>query len=330
MAKYFRGGTKREVAQFKRLQKAAFDLGFTTDLPKTKTAFKRAYTGSKVFAESDYYYEWYKEITAYLDKVIAKANRKAKKEGINRDFPKRVIYKDNVDMYTVMVRYVDRFRSIGGFLDPNYTKSKMNKSEISKLNQTVKKGKDYVTILPKEKDDFLDTFSAFNPKFLEKDNNGNLVYEVPLIMEAGVVAKPGTNLTRKKDFGGSQYKMAYNNFLVGLSNLGYVYSLTYMKNNLSVEDFIRIFDANKTDLELVYKYRTAKVDSDMAILQILMQIEPQKFQVPDELNKDKLTPVERAKLIKLRAEYDKREKEKSRKRRLLDNMSDSMEIEDNI
>ena len=49
---------KKQAQAFKALQREAISAGLKSDLPTTITEYRKAYSGSKQYATSDYYFEW--------------------------------------------------------------------------------------------------------------------------------------------------------------------------------------------------------------------------------------------------------------------------------
>lgn len=225
---------------FNRLQKEAIKAGLKTDLPTTIKEYRKQYTGSKQFATSDYYYEWTKAIGKFYNKMGHKAQKVIDENDLDisprtefNRIPKRGLA-GTLDLYA------DYLRTLKNITNPNYLRADMPKEEQDKLIKRVQ-------------------------TLTEIDETGKKV-------KSKIVTKAGIKSTRRKPvnlstFGGSSILLAYNNFLVALSELGYYRTLTLI-SNMKPNEWYQIFRENKDSVELVYKYREGVFSYDDTLYSI--------------------------------------------------------------
>lgn len=219
---------KAQKAAFKKLQKQVLALGLKTDLPQTVTQYKKSYTASKKFAESDYYFEWTKEIAKFYNKVGKKASKVIEKEKL--DLHPRTTFSKRAGSHegttTALVNLSESLKTLSNITNPEYLNGEMSKQEKSKLV----KRKQEMTIV----------------------DDGE-VSRQHVVTKAGLVStkrKPVTINT----FGGSLVKLAYNNYLVALSNMGYVKSLNTVLS-MSPSEWNEVYKQYSDRLEPLFKYK---------------------------------------------------------------------------
>lgn len=232
--------TAKARTAFNRLQKEAINAGLKTELPTTIKEYRKQYTGSKQFAESDYYYEWSNAIGKFYNKMGKKAQKVIDENDLDisprtefNRIPKRGLA-GTLDLYT------DYLKTLKNITNPNYLNTDMPKEEKEKLIKRVR-------------------------TLTETDETGKKV-------KSKIVTKAGIKSTRRKPvnlstFGGSSIILAYNNFLVALSELGYYRTLTLVAN-MEISEWYQIFKENKDSVELVYKYREGVFSYDDTLYSI--------------------------------------------------------------
>lgn len=225
---------------FNRLQKEAIKAGLKTNLPTTIKEYSKQYTGSKQFASSDYYYEWSKAIGKFYNEIGKKAQKVIDENDLDisprtefNRIPKRGLDK-TLDLYA------DYLTTLKNITHPNYLRSDITEEEQAKLIKRVR-------------------------TLTETDETGKKV-------KSKIVTNAGLKSTRRKPvnlstFGGSSILLAYNNFLVALSELGYYRALTIVSHMKPIE-WYQIFRENKDSVELVYKYREGVFSYDDTLYSI--------------------------------------------------------------
>lgn len=204
-----------ERKAFKSLQKALLEAGLKTDLPLTVGEYKKSYDGPKKYASEDYYFNWSKQMRDFYNKLGKRVERK--------------IEKNNLES-----RPRTKFEAREGSHEGRSTTLKMLEVHLRTLTNI--DNKRYLSAkLPKK--DRLKLVTATSPEGA---------------LRAGKKSSPGNPVTIK-DFDGSLILLAYNNYLVALSELGYTQTLRTVLN-MTPSKWQRIFDANKERLEAVFTY----------------------------------------------------------------------------
>lgn len=131
-----RGLNRDERREFKKLQRQAISNGLKTNLPVSMEEYVREYTGSKVFAKSDYYFEWFNEIKIFYKKQAKAVNKKIEKydlEITKRDEIKKIEGRSLKGMFALYTDYLKTFKNV---LNKNYL-SVTNK-ETKELDKQIK------------------------------------------------------------------------------------------------------------------------------------------------------------------------------------------------
>lgn len=125
-----------ERKAFKKLQKQAILNGLKSDLPVSMRDYKKEYQGSGIFAQSDYYFEWFNEIKSFYKKEAKKVDRKIDKydlEITKRDEIKKIPGRSLKGMFALYTDYLKTFNNV---LNKNYL-STTNK-ETKELDKQIK------------------------------------------------------------------------------------------------------------------------------------------------------------------------------------------------
>lgn len=125
-----------ELKAFKKLQKQAILNGLKSKLPVRMKDYIKEYTGSKIFARSDYYFEWFNEIKNFYKKQAKKVNILIEKHDLEitkRDEIKKIEGRSLKGMLALYTDYLKTFKNV---LNKNYL-STINK-ETKELDKQIK------------------------------------------------------------------------------------------------------------------------------------------------------------------------------------------------
>lgn len=246
----FRGLNQKEVKLFKEMQKKMLKAGLKTKLPTTIKEYTKQYTGSKQYARDDYYFEWSQVMGKFYNKLGKKALEISKDHKMGYSLNRPTFEKLNTSLQKALEIYNIHLNTLININNKNYLNTNLTDKEKKKL--MIKKSKNKIEL------------------------EGKIYNEVT---KAGLWRYDVNRSVSLKDFAGSIVKLAYNNFLIGLSNLGYTKSLTYA-TNMSVSKWNEIFKKYEDIMEFVYLYRASVnyTKSDEYILWLLMDKNPKDFQ----------------------------------------------------
>lgn len=211
-------GVKNQAERkaFNSLRKALLAAGLKSELPMTVKEYEKRYEGApKKYAREDYYFNWSKQMRDFYNKLGKKVQRKIDKN--NLESTPRTTFDARPGSHegraTTLKMLEIHLKTLVNIANPNYLKGNMNKREREKL---------------------VTSNSPQGP------------------LRAGKKSTPGNPVTIK-DFGGSLIRLAYNNYLTALSELGYTETLRTVLS-LTPDQWNEIFLANKERLEPVFVY----------------------------------------------------------------------------
>lgn len=217
----------KERKAFKELQREALKAGLKTDLPTTVKVYKAGYTGRKVDASSDYYFNWTKQIGKFYERLARRVKKKVEANDINVN-PRWTFGKrrptDKEGVGATLSNLVGSLRTLVNVGNPQYLDPNMKRSEIDKL----------VT---------------------SRDEEGN-------VLQAGFKNTKRNPITLKT-FGGSSIRLWYNNYMYSLTQLGYTKTLNTLVE-IGPEKAYEIYKANAEALEAVFVYSFTGSGSDEA------------------------------------------------------------------
>lgn len=246
----FRGLNKKESTVFKEIQKKMIKAGLKTNLPTSIKEYTKQYTGSKIYAKDDYYFEWSQVMGKFFNKLGKKAKKvnDVNKLGYNLNRTEFTEIKNTSLLKTLQI-YNMHLNTLINVTNKNFLNTKLTDEEKKKL---VKK------------------------KSRKKIDIDGVKYNE--VLEGGIKSTKTKQVTLK-DFGGSTLKLAYNNFLLSLTYLGYTKSLTYAVN-MSVSDWYEVFKQHDDIMQFVYVYDTTAdyTKSDEFILWLLQGKDEKDFQ----------------------------------------------------
>jgi len=208
--------TARVLEETKNARKAFIGLGMKSKIPNTLSEYTKNYTGTKKFARDDYVFEMVAEMEKFYNRVGKKVEKKRPQleaSGFNPSTRTEMKKLDGNSSVQTIKTFARDIGTLSNIAHPNYLKGDISRKELD-------------IIIPKEKGK------------TTKINN---------------VTVAGKKHATLKTFGGSQIILAYNNFLIGLSDLGYTKTLKQVLS-ISPMEWATIFNQHSDDLDLVYKY----------------------------------------------------------------------------
>jgi hypothetical protein len=208
--------TSRILEETKKARKAFIGLGMKSKIPNTLSEYTKNYTGTKKFARDDYVFEMVAEMEKFYNKVGKKVEKKRpqlEEFGFNPSTRTKMKKLEGNSSIQTIKTITRDIVTLSNIAHPDYLRGDITKKELN-------------MIIPKEK--------GKTPKF----NSVNVA---------------GKKHATLKTFGGSQIILAYNNFLIGLSDLGYTKTLQQVLS-ISPMQWATIFNQHADDLDLVYKY----------------------------------------------------------------------------
>lgn len=215
--------TKLIMSELKKTRKIFIEQGMTSTLPSTLKEYTAQYEGTKANARYDYAFEMTREMETWYNKQAKKSQKvQAKLKEMGYDINPKPKFAIHANN-----TLVNTIRSLGS-----------NIKTIQNMN---------------------------NPNYLKTDmpkqQQKKLVQNTENTPEGKIVTSAGIPKANYKTFGGRMIALAYNNFLIALSHLGYTKTINQVLK-LTPGEWEEIFIDHKDSLDLVYKYSEVSISGD--------------------------------------------------------------------